>query len=127
LPIFYILAAAFVVHLSSVVLETAKIHELEPYAYLNAMFKALPYADTVEKIEDLLPCNFKKSKPSWLPRTFNSAYCELLHHDKDIYIWKVRRFIERLRSREFPLVRQRVLLRPSWLCHRNGSWLNLNG
>ncbi|MFT6777350.1 MAG: hypothetical protein ACJAV1_001267, partial [Paraglaciecola sp.] len=33
----------------------------------NAVFKALPYADTVEKIEDLLPWNFKKTKPNWLP------------------------------------------------------------
>ncbi|MFT7417740.1 MAG: hypothetical protein ACI9DS_002914, partial [Glaciecola sp.] len=34
---------------------------------LNAVFKALPYADTVEKIENLLPWNFKKTKPNWLP------------------------------------------------------------
>ena len=58
-------ANASAIHYS--LIETAKIHELEPYAYLNAVFKALPYADTVEKIEDLLPWNFKNSKPSWLP------------------------------------------------------------
>ena len=50
-------------------IETAKCNKLEPYTYLNAVFKALPYADTdtVEKIEDLLPWNFKKTKPNWLP------------------------------------------------------------
>ena len=40
-------------------IETAKLNGLEPYAYINAVFKALPYADTVEKIEALLPWNFK--------------------------------------------------------------------
>jgi transposase len=57
-------ANASAIHYS--LIESAKIHALEPYAYLNAVFKALPYADTVEKIEELLPWNFKKSKPSWL-------------------------------------------------------------
>jgi transposase len=57
-------ADASAIHYS--LIETAKCHELEPYTYLNAVFKALPYADTVEKIEDLLPWNFKKSKPCWL-------------------------------------------------------------
>jgi transposase len=58
-------ANASAIHYS--LIETAKCHKLEPYAYLNAVFKALPYADTVEKIEDLLPWHFKNSKPSWLP------------------------------------------------------------
>lgn len=40
-------------------IETAKANELEPYAYLRHIFKALPYADTVEKIEALLPWNVK--------------------------------------------------------------------
>jgi hypothetical protein len=40
-------------------IQTAKLHGLEPYAYLNAVFKALPYAETVEDIEALLPWNFK--------------------------------------------------------------------
>jgi transposase len=48
-------------------IETPKCRQLEPYDYLNAVFKALPYADTVEKVEELLPWNFKKSKPSWSP------------------------------------------------------------
>jgi transposase len=50
-------------HASSVhysLIETAKLHGLEPYGYLNAIFKALPYADTVEKFEALLPWNYKK-------------------------------------------------------------------
>ncbi len=42
------------------VLETAKANNLEPYGYLTQILKALPYADTVEKIEALLPWNFKK-------------------------------------------------------------------
>jgi len=40
-------------------IETAKANEIEPYAYLRHIFKALPYADTVEKIEALLPWNVK--------------------------------------------------------------------
>jgi transposase len=48
-------------------IETAKCHGLEPFAYLSVVFKVLPYADTVENIEDLLSWNFKTSKPNWLP------------------------------------------------------------
>ncbi|WP_370872762.1 transposase domain-containing protein, partial [Methylicorpusculum sp.] len=33
-----------------------------PYAYLNQVLHALPYADTVEKLEALLPWNINKSK-----------------------------------------------------------------
>jgi transposase len=55
-------AGASDIHYS--LIETAKTHGLEPYVYLNAVFKASPCADTVEKIEDLLPWNFKKSKPN---------------------------------------------------------------
>ena len=39
--------------------ETAKPHGLEPYGYLNAIFKALPYAKKVEGFEVLLLWNFK--------------------------------------------------------------------
>ena len=49
-------------HASSVhysLIETAKLNGIEPYKYLNAVFKALPYADTVEKLEDLLPWKLK--------------------------------------------------------------------
>jgi len=40
-------------------IETAKANEIEPYSYLRHIFKALPYADTVEKMEALLPWNVK--------------------------------------------------------------------
>ena len=50
-------AHASAVHYS--LIETAKLHRLEPYHYLNSIFKALPYAKTVEDIEALLPWNFK--------------------------------------------------------------------
>ena len=40
-------------------IETAKFHRLKPYKYLNTLFKALPYAKTVEDIEALLPWNVK--------------------------------------------------------------------
>ncbi|MDH3327598.1 MAG: transposase domain-containing protein, partial [Gammaproteobacteria bacterium] len=36
-------------------IETAKENEIEPYAYFRHIFKALPYTDTVEKVEALLP------------------------------------------------------------------------
>lgn len=50
-------------HASSVhysLIETANAHGLEPYAYLNFVFKQLPYADMVKKLEALLPWHFKK-------------------------------------------------------------------
>jgi hypothetical protein len=41
--------------------ETAKANGLELYAYLTHVLKALPYADTAEKIEALLAGHFKKN------------------------------------------------------------------
>lgn len=38
-------------------IETAKAHGLEPYAYLREVFTKLPLADTVDDIEALLPGN----------------------------------------------------------------------
>ena len=52
-------AYASAIHYS--IIESAKANGLEPYAYLTHILNALPYADTVEKIEVLLPWNFKKS------------------------------------------------------------------
>ncbi len=40
-------------------IETAKANGVDPYAYLYHVFKELPYADTVEKTEALLPWNAK--------------------------------------------------------------------
>ena len=40
-------------------IETAKANNIEPYSYLRHIFKALPYADTVEDIEALLPWRVK--------------------------------------------------------------------
>jgi len=40
-------------------IETAKANEIEPYSYLRTIFKELPYADTIEKIEALLPWRVK--------------------------------------------------------------------
>jgi len=51
-------ARASAIHYS--LIETAKANGLEPYAYLTHVLKALPYADTVEQIEALLPWNLKK-------------------------------------------------------------------
>jgi len=51
-------------HASSVhysLIETAKANDLEPHAYLVYILKKLPYADTVEKLEALLPWNYKKT------------------------------------------------------------------
>jgi len=42
----------------------AKLHGLEPYQYLNSIFKALPYAETVGDIEALLPWDFKAKEIS---------------------------------------------------------------
>ena len=52
-------AKASAIHYS--LIETAKANGLEPYVYLTQVLKALPYADTVEKIEALLPWNIKNS------------------------------------------------------------------
>ncbi len=53
-------AQASSVHYSFI--ETAKANKLEPYSYLVAILTRLPYADTVEKLEELLPWNFKKTE-----------------------------------------------------------------
>ena len=52
-------ARASAVHYS--LIETAKANNLEPHAYLVYVLKKLPYADTVEKLEALLPWNFPKA------------------------------------------------------------------
>lgn len=52
-------ARASAIHYS--LIETAKANGLEPYDYLNQVLRALPYADTVEKLEALLPWNIKKT------------------------------------------------------------------
>ena len=36
-------------------IESAKANDLEPFAYLGHIAKLLPYADTVDKLEQLLP------------------------------------------------------------------------
>ena len=40
-------------------IETAKGHRIEPYAYLRHVFKALPLAETVDDIDALLPSAVK--------------------------------------------------------------------
>ena len=52
-------AKASSVHYS--LIETARANSMEPYAYLVSILERLPYADTVEKLEELLPWNLKKS------------------------------------------------------------------
>lgn len=42
--------------------ETAKANGLEPYRYLKAVYARLPYAETVEQLESLLPWNIKLSE-----------------------------------------------------------------
>jgi len=51
-------AHASAVHYS--LIETAKANGLEPYEYLKQVLTALPYADTVDKVDALLPWNIKK-------------------------------------------------------------------
>jgi len=41
--------------------ETAKLNGLEPYKYLHTVLSKLPYAETVEQIESLLPWNIARS------------------------------------------------------------------
>ncbi len=43
-------------------IETAKANDLEPYDYLKQVLTVLPYAESVEEIEVLLPWNFKKTE-----------------------------------------------------------------
>ncbi|MDV6254383.1 IS66 family transposase [Vibrio sp. EA2] len=40
--------------------ETAKLNGLEPYSYLHTLLTQLPYAETLEQIEALLPWNLAK-------------------------------------------------------------------
>jgi len=53
-------AHASAVHYS--LIETAKANDLEPYEYLKQVLTALPYAETVESLEALLPWNIKKNR-----------------------------------------------------------------
>jgi len=55
-------AHASAVHYS--LIETAKANGLEPFEYLKQVLTALPYADTVNKVEALLPWNIKKPDTS---------------------------------------------------------------
>ncbi len=43
------------------IVETAKLNGLEPYDYLHTVLTNLPYAETVEQIESLLPWNIGKA------------------------------------------------------------------
>ena len=43
-------------------IETAKANGLEPYEYFRVILKKLPYADTVEQLETLLPWNLVPEK-----------------------------------------------------------------
>ena len=43
-------------------IETAKAHGLEPYAYLREVFAKLPAATTVEAIEAMLPGNLNANQ-----------------------------------------------------------------
>ncbi len=54
-------------------IETAKANEIEPYAYLRHVFKELPYADTADKLDALLPWNVKDQIPS-LKRNEKNQY-----------------------------------------------------
>ena len=40
-------------------IESAKVNNLEPYAYMLAVLKQLPYAETIEQVEKLLPWNIE--------------------------------------------------------------------
>lgn len=62
-------AQASGVHYSFI--ETDKANDIEPYAYLVDVLSRLPYADTVEKLEELLPWNFKNSE---LKKVKNAAH-----------------------------------------------------
>lgn len=42
-------------------IESAKVNDLEPFEYFSYILKELPYADTVEKLEALLPWAVKAS------------------------------------------------------------------
>ena len=42
------------------IVETAKLNGLEPYEYLHTVLSTLPYAETVEQVESLLPWNINK-------------------------------------------------------------------
>jgi hypothetical protein len=42
-------------------IESAKANGLEPFEYIKQVLTALPYAESVEDIEALLPWNIKKN------------------------------------------------------------------
>ncbi len=48
-------------HISNVLAETAKANNLEPSAYIHHVLKHIAEADTLEKLEALLPWNAELS------------------------------------------------------------------
>lgn len=42
---------------------TARHHKLDPYHYLESVFKLIPYRKTITDLESLLPWNFKNANP----------------------------------------------------------------
>ncbi|WP_405055116.1 transposase domain-containing protein [Vibrio sp. B1FLJ16] len=42
-------------------MENAKLNGLEPHKYLHTLLTKLPYAETVEQIESLLPWNITEA------------------------------------------------------------------
>jgi len=53
-------ARALCIHLS--LIRSALLHGLDPYHYLVAIMKAIPYCQTAEDFEKLLPWNIKLPK-----------------------------------------------------------------
>ena len=41
------------------IIETCELHKIEPYAYLRFVLTKIPYAKTVEELEQLMPFNVK--------------------------------------------------------------------
>ena len=41
------------------IIETCELHKIEPYAYPRLVLTKIPYAKTVEELEQLMPFNIK--------------------------------------------------------------------
>jgi hypothetical protein len=60
------------------IVETAKANGVEPHAYLSLLFAQLPYANTVEDFETLLPWNVKVALAAAASRQTARTCAELL-------------------------------------------------
>ena len=55
------------------IIETCELHKIEPYAYLRFVLTKIPYAKTVEELEQLMPFNVKPEELAIVSQSKNTS------------------------------------------------------